>query len=90
MVCFCLQFDPRTQEEIHAERDAGRSEEDLAARAMRDEGLFTYGNQPIKYDRWDDGDDWIPPAFIVEEAVAEGKPYPSVQVRCDIAVVLVH
>lgn len=74
-----VQFDTRTQDEINAERDAGRTEEDLAARTMRDEGLFMYGNQPIKYDRWDDGDDWVPPAFTIAEAVAEGKPYPSMK-----------
>ncbi len=54
------QFDPRPLEEVHAERDALRSPEDLAARDMRDEGRFSYGNQPIRYDRWDAG---APPAL---------------------------
>jgi hypothetical protein len=72
----CLQFDTRTQEEIQAERDAGRPEEDLAARALRDEDMYHYGNQPIRYDRWDSGDSWVPPAI---EAAAEGKLYPDVR-----------
>lgn len=71
-----LQFDSRTQEEIAAERDAGRPEEDLAARAMRDEDMFHYGNQPIRYDRWDTGDSWVPPAI---EAAGEGKLFPDVR-----------
>ncbi|WIA08499.1 hypothetical protein OEZ85_007934 [Tetradesmus obliquus] len=70
------EFDSRTQEEIAAERDAGRPEEDLAARAMRDEDMFHYGNQPIRYDRWDTGDSWVPPAI---EAAGEGKLFPDVR-----------
>jgi hypothetical protein len=75
-VMSALQFDARTLEEITAERDAGRPEEDLAARTMRDEGMFHYGNQPIRYDPWDLGEDWVPPAIA---AAAEGKLYPDVR-----------
>eukprot|EP00775_Hariotina_reticulata_P002565 gene2565-2867_t len=72
------EFDARSLEEIHAERDALRTPEDLAARDLRDEGLYTYGDQPISYDRWDSGDDWVPPGIVQAEAAAAGLPVPSV------------
>lgn len=77
------QFDTRTAEEIHAERDAQRTAEDLAARQMRDEQLPFYGDQPIKYDRYDAYLDWEPPFAAAAEA---GQPIPSIeQLRQDVA-----
>jgi hypothetical protein len=67
------QFDPRPLAEINAERDAHRTPEDLAARALRDEGQSVYGDQPIELDPYDDADAWTPPF-----AVAPGQPLPSV------------
>jgi hypothetical protein len=78
-----LQFDTRTQAEINAERDAQRTEEDLAARQMRDENLPVYGDQPIQYDRYDDMLDWEPPFAA---AAAAGQPVPSIeQLRQEVA-----
>jgi hypothetical protein len=77
------QFDTRTQDEINAERDALRTEEDLAARQMRDENLPVYGDQPIQYDRYDDMLDWEPPFAA---AAAAGQPIPSIeQLRQEVA-----
>lgn len=82
--CYCRsQFDTRTAEEIHAERDAQRTAEDLAARQMRDEQLPFYGDQPIKYDRYDPYLDWEPPFAAAAEA---GQPIPSIeQLRQEVA-----
>jgi hypothetical protein len=80
---FCLQFDTRTLQEIHAEHDAHRTDEDLAARQMRDEELPVYGDQPIKYDRYDPMEDWEPPFAA---AAAAGQPIPSIeQLRQQVA-----
>ncbi|KAF8072596.1 hypothetical protein HT031_000256 [Scenedesmus sp. PABB004] len=73
------EFDGRSQAEVHAERDAGRAEEDLAARALRDEGLTYIAAQPIRYNRFDSGEDWVPPAIAAAAAAAEGRPVPSVR-----------
>jgi hypothetical protein len=40
---------------------------------MRDEGRPFLGDQPVQYDRWDSGKDWVPPGAAVADALARGE-----------------